>query len=219
MLALRAQVSSEPGPTRARGGVVRTIIVRLWFRSVGVGGQKSPRRAFEGQWTRRLLERADAHGLSDLRVHAFEPERAAADQLRETTAHDDRVEVHPFGLAAADRVELMTLAGPGSSVFHNPAAGSMGTAEVPLRDVDAVLSALDVDRIDLAKINIEGGEFEVIDRLHETGWLSRTGTLIVQFHEFAPGAHRARRRNRRHLARTHVCTWCYPWVFERWDPR
>jgi hypothetical protein len=43
--------------------------------------------------------------------------------------------------------------------------------------------------------------------------------VIVQFHEFAPGAYRGRRRNRRALAETHRCTWSYPWVYERWDPR
>ena len=65
---------------------------------------------------------------------------------------------------------------------------------------------------------IEGGEYELIDRLHESGWLPRTGVVIVQFHEFTPDAHRARRRNRARLARTHTCVWNYPWVFERWDP-
>ena len=25
--------------------------------------------------------------------------------------------------------------------------------------------------------------------------------------------------NRHQLAETHRCTWDYPWVYERWDPR
>lgn len=176
--------------------------------------------AYKGQWALRVLERADARGPSELHLHAFEPEAGAVDELREAVAQDGRVEVHPFGLAGVDRVETMALAGPGSTVFVDTAASDeFGIVEVPLRDVDAVLSELAVERIDFAKINIEGGEFELIDRLHETGWLERTGTVIVQFHEFAPGAHRGRRRNRRQLAATHRCTWDYPWVFERWDPR
>lgn len=176
--------------------------------------------AFEGLWARQVLARADARGPSRLVLHAFEPEVGAATQLSEAMQSEARFKLHPFGLAGTDRVESLTLAGPGSSVFLSPTTTeSFGTMEVPLRDVASVLSTLSVDRIDLVKINIEGGEFELIDRLYDTGWLSRTGTLIVQFHEFAPKAHRARRRNRRQLSETHRCTWSHKWVFERWDPR
>jgi FkbM family methyltransferase len=176
--------------------------------------------AFEGEWSRRLLARADTEGVEDLRIHAFEPEPGAVDHLLATVGQDPRVVIHPFGLAGRDRREPLSIGGPGSSVFDNPSVPSaLGVTEIDLRDIDAVLGDLGVDRVDFVKINIEGGEFEVLDRLHASGWLARTGTLIVQFHEFAPGAHRARRRNRRQLAETHRCTWNHAWIYERWDPR
>jgi len=176
--------------------------------------------AYEGEWSARVLARADAQGARDLRIHAFEPEPGAIQRFRDGVASDSRIEVHPFGLGGHDRIESLSVGGPGSSVYDNPTVpGTFGTTEVKLRDVDAVLKALDLGRIDFVKINIEGGEFELLDRLHETGWLPHTGPVIVQFHEFAPGAHRARRRNRRQLSETHRCTWNYPWVYERWDPR
>ena len=176
--------------------------------------------AFTGEWSGRLLECADARGPADLRIHAFEPVGVSVRELEQALADEPRVEIHPFGLAGRDRVESMAVDGPGSSVF--PAAGApgaLGTVEVPLRDVDAVLRSLDIERIALVKVNIEGGEYELFDRLHEMGWLARCGPVIVQFHEFAPHAHRARRRTRTQLAQTHRCTWGYPWVYERWDPR
>jgi FkbM family methyltransferase len=174
--------------------------------------------AFEGHWARRVVDRATARGVPGLRLHAFEPVQGALAKLRASFADDERVVVHPFGLAGADRTETLTLAGPGSTVFRS-AATSFGHDEVPLRDVAGVLAELALDEVAFAKINIEGGEFELLDRLHDTGWLPRISTLLVQFHEFAPGAHRGRRRNRRQLAESHRCTWCYPWVFERWDRR
>jgi FkbM family methyltransferase len=175
--------------------------------------------AYEGEWSSRVLARADARGQGDLRIHAFEPEPGAIEQYRRALGDEPRVELHPFGLAGRDSWLPLAVGGPGSSVYADPAApGYFGSVQVELRDVAAVLSMLGTDRIDLVKINIEGGEFELLDRLHETGWLGRTGPVIVQFHEFAPGAHRARRRNRRQLSETHRCTWCHPWVYERWDP-
>lgn len=176
--------------------------------------------AFVGEWSKRILQRADARGRSDIRIHAFEPEPSAIKELLAGVGEDPRLHLHPVGLAGRDRLEQLALGGPGSSVFVDSAApGFFGTREIELRDVEAVLSSLEVDHIDLIKINIEGGEYELLDRLHETGWLPRVGTVIVQFHEFAPDAYRARRRNRRQLAETHRCTWSYPWVFERWDRR
>ncbi len=176
--------------------------------------------AFEGEWSARVLARADARGGGSLLIHAFEPEPGAITRLRGTVGRDERVQIHSFGLAGGDRLAPLSVGGPGSSVYDNPSVPmTFGSAEVHLRDVADVLSSLNVHHIDLVKINIEGGEFELIDRMHETGWLARTGPVIVQFHEFAPKAHRARRRNRRQLAKTHRCTWNYPWVYERWDPR
>lgn len=175
--------------------------------------------AFEGHWSTRLLARVDRDGPRHVHVHAFEPEPSAVTQFREGVV-DARVQLHEYGLAGRDRRERLAIGGPGSSVFVDPSAPNMyGAVEVELRDVDRVLEELGIQHIDLIKINIEGGEYELLDRLYETDRLRHTGVVIVQFHEFAPAAHRSRRRNRARLAETHTCTWCYPWIFERWDPR
>lgn len=174
--------------------------------------------AFEGSWSMRLLARAQMRDRQDVQIHAFEPEPGAIERCRQVIAEEPRIELHPYGLAGRRRVEQLTLSGPGSSIYADPrSGGTYECVEIELRDVADVLAAMDVDDIDLVKINIEGGEFELLDRLHETGWLHRINTVIVQFHEFAPGAYRARRRNRRQLAETHHCTWNYSWVYERWD--
>jgi FkbM family methyltransferase len=175
--------------------------------------------AFEGTWSKALLAHADTRGVNDLLIHAFEPVPAAIELFNAAMPSDERVVLHHFGLAGRDRRQTMSVGGPGSSLYVDPTAPAvLATADVELRDVHDVLTSLGIERIDLIKINIEGGEYELIDRLHETGWLRRTGPLIVQFHEFAPNAHRARRRNRRQLAETHRCSWSYAWVYERWDP-
>ncbi len=112
----------------------------------------------------------------------------------------------------------MAVGGPGTSEFKSGSQpGFFGAADLELRDVSTVLTTLGIDHIDVMMVNIEGGEYELLDRLYETDWLPRIECVLVQFHEFAPDAYRARRRNRRQLAKTHRCTWSYKWVFERWD--
>jgi Methyltransferase FkbM domain len=91
--------------------------------------------------------------------------------------------------------------------------------DVEIRDVAPVFAELDAERIDLLKMNIEGAEFDVLERLAETGWIDRIDELLIQFHDWAPAAPRRRRMIRRVLARTHTEVWNYPWVWERWVRR
>jgi len=174
--------------------------------------------AYEGSWSKRLLARAQVRDRQDVRIHAFEPQPGAIERCKQFIAAEPRIELHEFGLAGRRRVEQLTVSGPGASIYADSRSGpSVESVEIELRDVAEVLDAIDVDHIDLIKINIEGGEYELLDRLHETGWLRKIDTIIVQFHEFAPDAYRSRRQNRRQLADTHHCTWNYSWVYERWD--
>jgi hypothetical protein len=95
----------------------------------------------------------------------------------------------------------------------------MGAVDVTIVDVAGAFDELGLDRIDLLKLNIEGGEYDVLDRLHETGRLPRIDQILVQFHEWHPHAHRRRRAIRAALRDTHVEEWDYPWVWERWRLR
>lgn len=168
--------------------------------------------AYVGEWSERVVERYDPT------IHAFEPGEGAFARLERTFADRPRVHLHRAALGAHDGVARLDEAGPGSTVTAAtaPAGAAAVPGEVEVRDVATLLDELGLDRVDLLKLNIEGGEYDVLDRLAETGWLPRVEVVSVQFHEWHPDAHRRRRRNRRALARTHTETWCYPWVWELW---
>jgi FkbM family methyltransferase len=169
--------------------------------------------AFVGEWATQICERHP-----DATVHAFEPAPGMFEQLDGAVGDHPLVHTHEYGLGAADAELRLALDGPGSSVF-TPGEGAMGSVTVTIRDVAATFDELGLDRIDLLKLNIEGGEYDVLDRLDRTGWLARIDQVLVQFHEWHPHAHRRRRANRAALRRDHVEEWNYPWVWERWRLR
>ena len=174
--------------------------------------------AYEGEWSEHILAHAEDKGVNALQLHLFEPEANSIETLREKFGADPRVHVHPFGLGGHDRLERMSIGGPGTSPFKKASQpGFFGAVDLEVRDVGGVLADLALDRIDVMMVNIEGGEYELLDRLNETNWYRRIDTVIVQFHEFGPDAYRSRRRNRQQLAESHTCSWNYKWVFERWD--
>ena len=148
------------------------------------------------------------------RLWAFEPDPTSFPHLVERVGHRPGVTCCEYGLGGADTTAELSLAAFGSSVYG--AEGAFGTRTVDIRDAGAVLAELGVDRIDLLKINIEGGEYDLLDRLIACGALPRVRQLVVQFHEWHPGAYRRRRAIRRALARSHREVWCYDWIWELW---
>jgi FkbM family methyltransferase len=166
--------------------------------------------AYVGEWSERISRRSAA------RVYAFEPSPVPLKSLYQRVAGHPNVSVFEYGLGARDETATMTLQGPGSSVHDDVNTSRFERAPVPIRDVAAVLRELRLDNVDLLKLNIEGSEYDVLERLAETEWLPRIGIVLVQFHEWLPRVHRRRRALQRVLARTHTQLWDYPWVWEAW---
>lgn len=168
--------------------------------------------AYLGEWCGPMAERHP-----DVRIAAFEPVPQSHRRLSRAMAGHPNVFCLPYGLGARDEMVTMALAGGGSSTFGHEA--SFGDVDAPLRDIDAVLDELGVTQIDLMKINIEGGEYDLLERLDECGWLPHIRQFSIQFHEWIPGAYRRRAAIRRALRRHHDETWNHPWVWEFWTRR
>jgi hypothetical protein len=90
-------------------------------------------------------------------------------------------------------------------------------AEVEIRDIHSVWESLALDRVDLMKINIEGAEFPLLERMAETDLLPRVDCFLIQFHEWHPGAYHRRRKIRRELSKTHRLVWDYHFIWEKWQ--
>ncbi len=73
---------------------------------------------------------------------------------------------------------------------------------------------LEVDRIDLIKINIEGGEFDLLPHMMSDPMTTEIDNIQVQFHTFIKRAKKMRRAILKKLSETHKCDWCYTFVWE-----
>jgi FkbM family methyltransferase len=164
--------------------------------------------AFVGEWSEKVSKR---YGST---IYAFEPNPLVRQALSRRLADHPNVVRLGYGLGRADHTARLTQAGPGSSIYTSDP--DLHSTEVQIRDVIGVLDELGVVEIDLLKVNIEGGEYDLFDRLREADRLRAIRLVSVQFHEWHPRAYRRRRAIRRALALSHVEVWCYPWVWEYW---
>lgn len=166
---------------------------------VDVGGH-------EGLWSQAILER---YGC---RIWIFEPMPAGYRALTRRFGSIADVSVLPFGLAHESRSVAFADLGDRSSSHRT----GDRTVAVELREVDGVLHELGITNIDLVKINIEGGEYDLLERLIACGWAARCRDIQIQFHRCVSDADARRQKIRTALAATHTLTYDFPFVWENW---
>lgn len=103
-------------------------------------------------------------------VHCFEPNPRAYARLERNIALNvaAKIRVHRFGLGSKDEI----------ATFYENASGNLGASgfrssegeprELPVRNADRAVAELNLARIDLVKIDVEGMEPEVLSGLRET---------------------------------------------------
>jgi FkbM family methyltransferase len=180
--------------------------LRVEFPELGPDSTVLDLGGYKGDWTAEIARRYDA------RVFVFEPIKGYHDNICARFAASPKVHPCQFGLGARDDTLDMGHSADGTGAFMK--ASSSET--VQLVEAAKFLHDNSIDRIDLLKINIEGGEYELLEHLIATGDIHKVRRLQVQFHDFVPDAIARRARIVERLSATHTQSWCYYFVWEEW---
>lgn len=164
---------------------------------------------FQGNWA------ADIHERYGARIHVFEPHPAFAGEIRNRFQGNDAILTHEFALGSSEGELTLSDDGDASSSFRKGKLSVKGRIEPVAR----FFAETDIPRIDLMKVNIEGGEYDLLPALSEAGIMPRIGILQVQFHLFTEADIQRREAIRAVLAETHDCDWSYDFVWEQWSLR
>ena len=164
---------------------------------------------YKGLWA------ADIHQRFGCSLFIFEPVRQYAEVIKERFKSDPRVRVFAYGLGATSRKDTIGLSDDASSVFRT----GKKAQEIEMRDVVDFLKAEGVRKIDLVKINIEGGEYELLEALLQSGFCERIDNFQIQFHDFFPDAAARMTAIQSGLAKTHELTWQYRFIWENWKKK
>ncbi len=106
---------------------------------------------YVGEWSFAMYKR---YGCN---IYIFEPVKEFLDQAREKFGNNPKIRFFDFGLSDKDGKEMIHLHDNASSVFTGK-----GNSTIILKDVSSVTRDLKIGKIDLLKLNIEGGEFRVL---------------------------------------------------------
>lgn len=147
-------------------------------------------------------------------IYLFEPVGDFYQICKKRFLGNTKIKCFNYGLSNDDSDILISRDDDASSTARK--TGGHLKEKIALKDVMTTMENIYVHEIDLLKINIEGGEYDVLPRLIETGFIKNIRFLQIQFHDFIPNSVEMRKNIRVQLATTHQEQWNYPFVWESW---
>lgn len=161
---------------------------------------------FKGDYTFNILQEYDC------KAYIFEPHPVFFEDIKERFIDNNKVKVFNYGIGG--KTEKVYLSDDSaSSKVSNEKTG----LSIVIKDIFEVIDELQIKTIDLLKLNIEGSEYELIERLIETKEIDKVQKMKVQFHENILNPEYRREEIRNKLKNTHKEIWSYYFVWERWD--
>ncbi|GAH33035.1 unnamed protein product [marine sediment metagenome] len=194
-----------------------TIAVNQWFKDDGdstlrldypltensivldIGG-------YLGEWSHKISE------LYNPYILIFESVPEYYSKIVRRFKSNPKASVYSFGLSDRDMVTKMSILRDSSSVYKNEG----NCIDIQLKDIARFLKKENIERIDLIKINIEGGEYSLLKRMIDKHIVEKCQDIQVQFHHFYPNAEQLRSEIREFIKKTHILIYDYPFVWENW---
>ena len=161
---------------------------------------------FEGQWASDIFSRYLCT------IHVFEPVPHFADTIRKRFASNPNIHVHEMALGASNKKLSICIDGDASSTI----VSGEQSIDVSVRCFYDIINKYEWDDIALMKINIEGGEYELIEHMIESQMISRVRNIQVQFHDFVPDAQSRMISIQNQLRKTHNLIYYFPFIWESW---
>jgi len=161
---------------------------------------------YQGQWASDLFSRYRCN------IYVFEPVSDFVERIRVRFIHNDKIKIFPFGLGGYSRTETIYISKESSSIY----GANTNCEQIKVVDVKDWIYELELDKIELIKINVEGGEYELLDRLIETKLVEKIDNIQVQFHNISKESRIQMERIQQELRKTHKPTYQYEFVWENW---
>lgn len=161
---------------------------------------------YEGQWVSDIFSRYMCS------VHVFEPVPNFAKSIERRFVKNKNVYVHQAALGAENGVIAISIDGDASSALIQ----SVNHIEVPVLCFSEVFVKHGWKEIALMKINIEGGEYDLLQHILDSNLAKNIKNIQVQFHDFVPDASSRMIKIQERLRATHELTYYFPFIWENW---
>lgn len=125
---------------------------------------------------------------------------------------NNKIKIFNIGLGKTTETIGMSDLGDSSSSHLD----SDNTEQVHIFDIVEFMADLKITHVDLLKLNIEGGEYDLLERLIESEYMTKFNNIQIQFHYWANETDDRMIYIKNELQKTHTLTYEYEYVWENW---
>lgn len=146
-------------------------------------------------------------------IWVFEPVEDFANEIKMKFKNNPKVKVFNFGLSDRNSEEIVKVREDSSSVIREISDKRVKANFIRGSDF---IREHKLSKIDLMDINIEGGEYELLEDIINTNSIDIIDNVQIQFHDFIANAKERMVKIRSLLSVTHYPTYQYDFVWENW---
>ena len=144
------------------------------------------------------------------KCYGFEPIK---DLYRRSLVHEnENIKFFNFGLGNSNKTLEVANLDDRSSIYLTKGNKELCT----IKNVVDVINDLSLKKISLMKMNVEGGEFDILEEMIEKDVLSYVDNFLIQFHYIGKLPIFRRHKILAALEKTHEKVFYYPFVWEHW---
>tara|TARA_R110001592_G_scaffold124003_9_gene332582 strand:- start:263 stop:883 length:621 start_codon:yes stop_codon:yes gene_type:complete len=167
-----------------------------------------------GVFTEQIYNKFRCH------IYVFEPDPQCFEILKNKFSGFDKINLFNFALGSENEIKFFYIYGrdgESSSEFIREQSDNHKEIVVNFKKFSNVLQTLGIEQIDLCSINIEGGEYSLLEHVIASGYQKKIKNLQVQFHDdCVQNAIQKRDIIRNELSITHHLDYNYDFVWENW---
>lgn len=162
---------------------------------------------YEGAWA------SDIFSKYQCKIDVFEPAQKYIHYLKDRFFHNENITIHPFGLSNKNEEIKFQVTNDRSSAFIDKGESEI----VTMIRISDFIKKNNIYHIDLMKMNIEGGEYDLLEDLLKENLIKNIDNIQIQFHSFVPNAINRMKKIQAELIKTHHLTYQYEFVWENWE--
>ena len=117
---------------------------------------------YEGAWAKNI------NCKYGCKIHIFEPIKKYTEKIKLIFEQNENVFVHNFGLGNKNETVNFTVVNDGTTIYKE----GQEKETCQMIDIFSFTEKEQIDEISLMKINIEGGEYDLIDHIIENNWIN-----------------------------------------------
>lgn len=146
-------------------------------------------------------------------IYIFEPLPEFFNLCTKRFENNPKIHCYNFGLSSITGEASISQEDDGSSLVKP----NNDPLLIEIKELSSFLNERSISHIDLLKINIEGGEYELLPHIITSRVIDRVDFIQIQFHNFVPYAEELRDEIRMKISNTHTEQWCFPFIWESWE--